>query len=116
MEESKTITMPYEAMVQWQDCIANFDFEKMHKIMEFLDWTWYSSNGVPDVDHIKDTAMKQLYRCYVGWHENKFASGEQYYSDGGGLLASYAYFDDEDIEDEKARHGFNLRFVAVTSF
>lgn len=115
MKENKTITMPYEAMVQWQDCIACFDFEKMHKIMEFLNWKWCSSNGVPDVNHIKDVAMEMLYSCYVGWHEDKLSSGEPYYSGSGGLLASYAYYDDEDIEDEKGRHCFNLQFVAVRS-
>lgn len=42
-----------------QDIMENFDFGKVHKVMEFLDWTWWF-NGVPSVDDLKDQAHSLL--------------------------------------------------------
>ena len=37
--------------------MKNFDFERVHKVMELLDWHWaFTSNGVPTVEEIKHEA------------------------------------------------------------
>lgn len=41
--------------------MRQFDFKKVHDIMNFLDWTWaFTSNGVPTVEEIKREAEKIL--------------------------------------------------------
>ena len=39
------------------DC---FDFERVHKAMVALDWTWHDVDGVPDVYEIKKHARALL--------------------------------------------------------
>lgn len=42
--------------------LKHFNFEKVHKIMETLNWTWVSAGDkVPSVDFLKETAKKYLY-------------------------------------------------------
>ena len=44
------------------ECIMrNFDFERVHKVMELLDWHWaFTSKGVPTVEEIKVEARRIL--------------------------------------------------------
>lgn len=43
------------------DIMANFDFDKVHGIMEMLDWKWaLSRRGVPTVDELKTEAYRLL--------------------------------------------------------
>jgi hypothetical protein len=44
---------------QYRYIIANFDFEKVHKVMEFLNWEW-REQGVPNIPQLKETAMMLL--------------------------------------------------------
>ena len=51
-------------MLRNQDAITEvldqFDFDKVHKVMEFLAWTWASSEGVPKVSSLILTAIDLL--------------------------------------------------------
>lgn len=43
-----------------QYIIENFNFEKVHKVMELLNWTWLMSNDVPTIDELKKSATRLL--------------------------------------------------------
>lgn len=44
---------------QIKEIMTEFDFEKVHKVMEFLDWKW-TDNGVPSIYMLKMTAKQLL--------------------------------------------------------
>jgi len=39
--------------------IQNFDFHKVHKVMEIVDWQW-AENGVPTIDELRKQARELL--------------------------------------------------------
>lgn len=39
----------------------NFDFKKVHDVMEHLDWKWAGVGGVPTVDDLKEEAARLLW-------------------------------------------------------
>ena len=46
-----------------QDILEGFDFEKVHSIMEYINWGQIFDNGkthIPSVDELKKTARKVL--------------------------------------------------------
>ena len=52
--------------------INNFDFNKVRKVMIFLNWTWCGSVKAPSISELKNTALKLLtnvenskYRGYI---------------------------------------------------
>jgi len=47
-----------------EDIMRNFDFEKVHDVMQYLDWHWVKV-GVPTVEDIKAEAKRLLVdACY----------------------------------------------------
>lgn len=57
-KESK-LTSTQRAKVQ--DIMEDFDFQKVHDVMEQLDWKWaMSKNGVPTIDEMKHEAKRLL--------------------------------------------------------
>jgi hypothetical protein len=48
------------------DCLDEFDFERVHKVMEFLDWTWADAKEVPDVLALRRHCRKYLQNVIVG--------------------------------------------------
>ena len=90
------------------DVLNSFNFEKVYEVMCHLNWSWASTNGeVPEVYDIRDSACKLLIECYhTYWSKNNFKPTT---ISTGGLCASYDYFDDCDIDNE--RHNFTLQFV-----
>ena len=40
--------------------INNFDFEKVNKVMNFLNWTWFFSTTCPTIDELKQEAKRIL--------------------------------------------------------
>jgi len=50
-----------------EEVIENFDFEKVHKIMEILDWRWAGAGSnelpaVPTVEKMKER-VKNMFKC-----------------------------------------------------
>lgn len=46
-----------------ESIMRNFDFDRVHKVMRFLNWQWAQNSGptrVPDLEEIKEKAGKQL--------------------------------------------------------
>lgn len=42
------------------DCLDEFDFDRVHKVMFFLDWKYSDSNDVPTVQELRKNARKYL--------------------------------------------------------
>ena len=40
-----------------------FDFEKVQKVMEFLNWTWTGMGEVPTIAELEETALYLLTGC-----------------------------------------------------
>lgn len=41
--------------------MENFDFDKVHSVMDYLDWKWFGTkNGIPTIDEIEDEAKRML--------------------------------------------------------
>ena len=81
-------------------CLVYYDFERVHKAMEALNWEWSSSNGVPSVDELKEQAVDLLIRCFQHSEKNK----EDWCTATGGFEASSYYKEDGEID-------FELKFV-----
>jgi len=65
------------------DVIDHFDFDKVHRVMEYLDWVWVTADGssteVPSIPRLKQAARKHLRRAFA----KNITVGS------GGLEASY---------------------------
>lgn len=46
-----------------ENILDNFNFEEMHKVMTFLNWTWYNDK-VPTIDELKEKAKALLNRLH----------------------------------------------------
>lgn len=68
--------------------LKNFDFEKVQKVMEFLNWRWDSLGRVPDAEEIKKQAKKLLKECEKLYKKDK----KSHTVSTGGLQANV--FDD----------------------
>ena len=42
------------------DCLEEFDFDRVHKVMTFLDWKYSDSTEVPSVEYLRKNARKYL--------------------------------------------------------
>ena len=42
------------------DCLDEFDFHKVHKVMAFLDWKYSDDKDVPSVETLRKNARKYL--------------------------------------------------------
>ena len=86
--------------------IDEFDFEKVHRAMEAIDWIWMTTRNdgfeIPSIPRLKAKArelMREAYRC---WNKFGYSYGE---AGSGGLMATF-------IEaDEEGDATFNLSFV-----
>lgn len=46
-----------------EDIIDEFDFSKVQKVMEALDWTWHDSDGVPTLGQLRKRARYLMKNC-----------------------------------------------------
>lgn len=81
-------------------CLVYYDFERVHKAMEALNWKWSSADGVPSIDELKEQAVDLLIRCFQHSEKNK----EDWIAATGGFEASSYYKEDGEID-------FELKFV-----
>lgn len=70
------------------EVIDFFDFEKVHNVMEFLDWQWQGV-GVPRIYELKETARDLIIKSI----NKTFETLEDYNIATGGLEAS-SYLDE----------------------
>lgn len=64
------------------DCLDEFDFERVHKVMTFLNWQW-SDIGVPDVHTLRRNCRKYLQEVIREVLERKDTGGEFTIGTGG---------------------------------
>ena len=64
------------------DIMDSFDFDKVHKVMEFLDWKWANNlkiEEIPEIYEIRKFARNLLKECIA----------EKTVIESGGFRASY---------------------------
>lgn len=80
--------------------LDEFDFHKVQKAMEALNWTWATSDGIPDIGELRKTARYLLNFCY-----NADATEPTFVTGTGGFEASRDMF----VGD--AKRYYSLKFV-----
>jgi hypothetical protein len=75
------------------DCLDEFDFERVHKVMTFLDWAW-ADGGVPDVLALRRNCRTYLQEVVRGALERKDEGGEFIMASGGFRYEAKLYPDD----------------------
>lgn len=73
--------------------LEEFDFNKVHRVMEFLKWEWIGK-GVPSLYHLVKAAEKHLLSA-VEQLENEEDKEQIYVSASGGFSANAWYYDGE---------------------
>jgi len=77
------------------DIMDCFDFEKVHKAMNALKWWWASTNGVPEMWEIKQSARERIKSAMLGLSSQQFNNGMRTYgSSTGGFTAMATEWDD----------------------
>lgn len=76
-----------------QDCLEHVDFEKIHSVMQHLDWKWFVGDGVavPSMSKLVLFAQKQLDNAIDGFLEKDC---DDYLCYSGGFKASVRGFAD----------------------
>ena len=74
------------------EVLDNFDFEKVHKVMTFLEWKWFSYSEstmeVPSIAKLVRTAQQYLEMAYAGLE--KIEHNEHSYMVGSGGFEAQA--------------------------
>jgi hypothetical protein len=65
------------------DCLDDFDFEQVQKVMKLLNWTWSSIEGVPEISDLRKHCRKYLQNVIIGALERKDTGGEYIEGCGG---------------------------------
>lgn len=52
---------------QIENVMERFQFDKVHTVMTFLDWTWARHGSVPTVQELRDEARRQLDEVVSHW-------------------------------------------------
>jgi len=80
------------------EVLDHFDFEKVHKAMEALDWHWLSStNGVPTIPELRQNARELLWDAV----ENSCAGTGGFtaiYNEYGDLILRFCIDEFESVE------------------
>lgn len=63
-----------ESKFEW--VLDGFDFEKVHRIMTFLDWKWFTLDGVkvPSINQMKEFC-RELFEEVASGEKDNMASG-----------------------------------------
>jgi hypothetical protein len=68
------------------DIINNFDFDKVHNVMKYLEWEWFGK-GIPTVDDIRFAARERI-ESIIKVCLSEANPNEEYFSSSGGLKAT----------------------------
>ena len=52
------------------DCLDEFNFERVHNVMKYLNWTWSDIKGVPEITDLRKSCRKYLQAVVRGALEN----------------------------------------------
>lgn len=84
--------------------VENFKWEKVHKAMKALGWTWYDSEG-------ETPSVGALFKCAVGLLHEAYDGAERFganYNAGTGGFYARAFVDDETKEVIQLRLSFEI--------
>jgi hypothetical protein len=75
----------------WKDIEENFDFEKVKKVMDFIEWKWHNSdvNDVPTLEQIKYSTKGW---CREAYEKSKRGGKRSSITSCGGFTSKYAEF------------------------
>ena len=94
-----------------KEVISTFDFDKVHKVMTILNWTWYYDT-VPDLLELKSKAQGFLEHACERCLEHKKTSHDIPYIIMTGGFRIEAYPNKKKTKIKELR----LEFVLATSF
>jgi hypothetical protein len=94
-----------------KEVISTFDFDKVHKVMTFLNWTWYYDT-VPDLLELKSKAQQLLVDACERCLKHKKTSRDIPYIIMTGGFRIEAYPNKKKTKIKELR----LEFVLATSF
>lgn len=96
-----------------KDIIENLEFEKIHSVMEKLNWKWYTcSNRVPEVSDLKNQVRDMIRDCFVEIDKIYYdGKGERNYhiETGGFSVTIYQTINEGFGEDPKTN--VHVKFV-----
>jgi len=70
--------------VMINNIIDNFDFEKVNKVMIFLDWHWHwAEDGVPNISELKKLATRHLFNTVKDLEMNNDSDAQSTVHSGG---------------------------------
>lgn len=57
---------------EWVNKVMDdFDYEKVQKVMKFLDWTWFTSDETPTIGELRATSRKRLEKAFAASVKHK---------------------------------------------
>ena len=71
------------------EILDNFDFEKCHKVMTFLDWKWFQTNSVPTIGEMRGNARNLIRDCVKGLFLQTSITKEYSVETGGFVVNAY---------------------------
>ena len=74
-----------------------FDFEKCHKVMEFLDWRWFQTNGVPSIGEMRRFARNLINDTVRGLQRETTVTKEYSIECGGFHVSAWQEYPGEKI-------------------
>jgi len=74
-----------------EEILDGFNFEKVHKVMMYLNWIWVSTEGVPEIYDLRKQARELLNRVSVMDGHNAISTGgfEAGHNSGGLLYLKF---------------------------
>lgn len=86
-----------------QYCLKTFNFERIHKTMEYLDWRWYV-DGKYQVPTLVQLILAAQDRLNDAWDKKQIV-------ESGGLRAVYVPGEEVDEDGELEPPGLELMFI-----
>nr|QMP83156.1 MAG: hypothetical protein [Caudoviricetes sp.] len=74
------------------EILDNFNFEKVKKVMDFLNWEWVGSNGVPEIYELRQHARKLMNTAVTECIKSK---QEDYFTECGGFRVECNKYEDD---------------------
>jgi len=94
-----------------EDIIDNFDFDRVHNVMDYLNWQWTTCSGVPTIEELKEKAISLLRdasELRLGGYKDTHHESPIICSTGG--FEAKAWCD----EDKTQIVGLELKFVLTS--
>ena len=93
MKETKPeITLTHEQTIE--KLLDNFDFQKVHKVMELLNWTYWDCSDIPDLERLRKSAKQALLGAL---HVSNRTTKKKAKSAYGGFYAEVRKYKDGEI-------------------